>query len=311
VARRRSKILDFLVYLIVQVSVRLIQTAPWNFALKLADGLAWLAYHVDVRHRRIALENLHHAFPSMCPREADRIVRGVYRHFCEMIVEITKTPRVLNPWNLGQYIHYETDEEYRRVLDLLLSNRPLIFLTGHLGNWELYSYATGLFGVHMVAVARPLDNVYLDRFLRRFRRASGHRLADKNGDYDLIQQTLEQGGYLGLVGDQDAGQKGMFVNFFGRPASTFKSIALLSLEYRAPIVVAAGVRVGRPMRYSFRATEMIFPEEYETQPDAVRQITQRYTTALEDLVKQYPEQYLWLHRRWKHQPKARKKSAAA
>jgi KDO2-lipid IV(A) lauroyltransferase len=122
---------------------------------------------------------------------------------------------------------------------------------------------------------------------------------------------LRQGIGLGIVGDQDAGPRGLFVDFFGRPASTFKSIALLSLEYWAPILVFGAARVGQPMQYVIYFEDVILPEEYAGHPDATRAITQRYTRALEAMVRRHPEQYFWLHRRWKHQPQARKGKQAA
>jgi KDO2-lipid IV(A) lauroyltransferase len=100
------------------------------------------------------------------------------------------------------------------------------------------------------------------------------------------------------------------VDFFGRPASTFKSIALLSLEYNAPIMVFGAARIGHPLKYRVYFEDLILPEDYAGHVDPVRAITERYTQALERLVRRHPEQYFWLHRRWKHQPKVRGKKAA-
>jgi KDO2-lipid IV(A) lauroyltransferase len=184
-------------------------------------------------------------------------------------------------------------------------------LTGHFGNWEILSYVTGLVGFRGGIVARRLDNPYLDRFLGHFRRRTGLALLDKHADYGRMLDLLAQGQGIGLLGDQDAGPRGLFVDFFGRPASTFKSIALLSLEYSAPIFVFGAARVGQPMRYRIYLEDLILPEEYAGAPDAARAITLRYTRALERLVRRHPEQYFWLHRRWKHQPVARKSRRAA
>jgi KDO2-lipid IV(A) lauroyltransferase len=122
---------------------------------------------------------------------------------------------------------------------------------------------------------------------------------------------LKSGGLLGTLADQDAGQRGLYVNFFNRPASTHKAVAILALEHRVPILVFGTVRLDRPMHYQVIIEDAIFPEEYEARSDAIKAITQRYTTALENLVRQYPEQYFWLHRRWKHQPAVRARKQAA
>jgi KDO2-lipid IV(A) lauroyltransferase len=156
-----------------------------------------------------------------------------------------------------------------------------------------------------------LDNARLDAFLKRFRQGTGQEILDKNGDYDRIQQVLRDGGALAMLCDQDAGARGLFVDYFGRPASTFKSIALLSLEYQLPILVMGAARVGWPLRFRLYLEDVILPREHNGRPDAVREITERYTRALERMVRRHPEQYFWLHRRWKHQPPVRKAKKAA
>jgi Kdo2-lipid IVA lauroyltransferase/acyltransferase len=168
----------------------------------------------------------------------------------------------------------------------------------------------GLWGTRAGVIARRIDNPHLERFVRRFRQRTGQQVLDKNLDYPTILATLASGGNLGMVGDQDAGPRGLFVEFLGRPASTFKSIALLSLEYRAPILVMAAARVGHPLRYLLYLEDTILPEEYANDPGAARAITQRYSDALARMVRRHPEQYFWVHRRWKHQPKARPAKAA-
>jgi len=118
--------------------------------------------------------------------------------------------------------------------------------------------------------------------------------------------TEMRSGILAALADQDAGQRGLFVDYFGKPASTHKAVALLALEHRVPLAVTGTYKVRQPMGYEIATEEVIFPEDYDGKPDAIRAITQRFTSALERLVRLAPEQYFWLHRRWKHQPQARK-----
>ena len=310
--RKRSSIVDFLVYLAVRVVVCAIAALSWHRARGFADALAWLMHRVDKRHRQVAIENSKLAFPTWTDAEIDVHVRKTYEHFSLMLVEMIKAPRTMRKRNLETYFQYGDPADFDRVMKLLHSKRPLLFLGGHFGNWELFGFATGLFGTSISAIARPLDNPHLDRMLNQFRGNNGHRVVAKKGEYDQIHAVLEGGGNLGLLFDQDAGEKGLFVDFFGRPASTFKSIALLSLEYKAPLIVGGAVRVGEPMRYRVVVGDIIDPLEYEQNPNAVREITQRFTAALEKLIRENPEQYFWLHRRWKHSPPARKaKSKAA
>jgi KDO2-lipid IV(A) lauroyltransferase len=308
-AKERSKGVDYLVYLAVRVVVCVLQMLSYEAAVRLAGLLAWLAYAVDRRHRRVAADNLQKAFPALRDgRERDRLVRAVYRHFCALLMVIIHLPRKMRPSTWKGHVDVPGG---RRLVDLMLSGRPLLFVTGHFGNWELGGYVVGMFGFTTHAIARPLDNPYLDAFLRTFRERTGQRILAKQGDFERMQGVLDSGGVLATLADQDAGQRGLFVDFFGRPASTHKAVALLALEYGVTMAVVGVPRVGEPMRYRLELEDVIDPGEYAGRPDAVRAITQRFTSALERLVARHPEQYFWLHRRWKHQPKARVAKQAA
>jgi KDO2-lipid IV(A) lauroyltransferase len=308
-SKPRSAVADYGVYLLVRVVVCLIQALPWRAAYVLAGGLAWLAYHIDRRHRLVARENLNHAFPGQYDDAGlDRLVRRVYGHFCRLLVEIVQMPRRLHPNNWRR--HLDLGARGQEFVGALLFGRPLLLVTGHFGNWELSSWILGLLGFKIYPIARPLDNPYLDAYLRRFREATGQRVLAKHGDFNQMESVLSGGGILGTLADQDAGQRGLFVDFFGRPASTHKAVALLALEHRVPLLVAAAVKVGEPMRYRAVVEDLILPEEYDGRPDAVRALTQRFTSALERMIRRYPEQYFWLHRRWKHQPAQRRQRAA-
>jgi KDO2-lipid IV(A) lauroyltransferase len=309
-AKRRSRALDWAIYVLVRVAVCVVQVLSWRGALWLARGLARLAYRLDRRHRLVADDNVRHAFPHLEAPAVDRLVRGSYLHLTTMLVEMIRLPRILRRANLDHYVRHAHPDDLPRMLAWARSGRPCLALTGHFGNWEIVSYAAGMIGIRGGIIARRLDNPYLDRFLARFRRQTGLTILDKAADYGRILEVLAVGGGLGMVGDQDAGPRGLFVDFFGRPASTFKSIALLSLEYGAPILVLGAVRVGSPMQYRLYFEDLILPEDYAARPDAPRAITQRYTDALERMVRRHPEQYFWLHRRWKHQPQAQKSKNA-
>ena len=308
-AKKRSPVSDFLVYVLVRLLVCVVQAMSWTWALNMARGLAWLAYYLDRRHRLVAADNLRHAFPHLHEAEVDRMVRASYLHLTTMVVEMIRLPRLLHRHNIYDYVQHPP-EERRRLFSWKETGRPFLILTGHFGNWEILSYAAGMVGVRGGILARRLDNPHLDRFLARFRRKTGQVVLDKATAYQHLPQFLQDGAGLGMLSDQDAGPRGLFVNFFGRPASTFKSIALLSLEYEAPVVVVGAARVGRPMQYRFYFEDVILPEDYATRPDAALAITQRYTDALERMVRRHPEQYFWLHRRWKHQPQRKTKKAA-
>jgi len=304
----RSATADYAVYLVVRVVVAVLQALPERWAIGFGHLLGALAHRIDKRHREVARDNLRHAFPERDARQIDRLVRGCYRHFCTMVVEMVLLPRKfrLTNWNMRMRC-----PNARAFIDVLTTERPRMYLTGHFGNWELIGYSGGAFGASSHAIARTLDNPYLDQFLKKFRERTGQTILCKNGEFDRITEVLETGGILGTLADQDAGQRGLFVEFLNRPASTHKAVALMALEYRPLMLVVGAARVPEPWGYEIVVEDVIDPNDYADRPDAVEAITVRYTLALERLVRRYPEQYFWLHRRWKHQPQPRARKKAA
>jgi KDO2-lipid IV(A) lauroyltransferase len=303
--RPRNRIVDYLVYAAIRFLVAFVQMLSIEQAYALASGLGWILYRVDSRHRKVGMDNLAHAFGSRYSEEArDRIVRGVYTHFCMMLMEIVHAPRKLHLTTWRDWIELDG---LAPIMDVFLTgNRPIIVLTGHYGNWELAGYVFGMFGFPTYAVARTLDNPYLDRYLRAFRERTGQMLIPKTGGYEQMVDVLKANRALTFLADQDAGQRGLYVDFFGRPASTHKAMALLAIEHQALVAVGVARRIGPGFRYVIRCEELIDSANLTGTADDVRVLTQRFTSALERLIRQDPTQYLWLHRRWKHQPQARK-----
>ena len=306
-AKQRSRAVDFLVYVAVRVFVCIAQALSFETAAMFARWFAWIIYKFDKRHRLVAVENLQKSFPGqLTDAEIDRLVRHVYLFFCTMVVEILFMPRKLRVHNYKRSIVLVNP---CLLADIILRDGPKIIVTGHFGNWEMSAYALAMFGVRLHAIDRPLDNPYVDDFLRAFRERTGQKLLAKSEDIAQIESVVAAAGVLGIVGDQDAGQRGVFVDFFGRPASTHKGMAVLSLQHHAPIIVCGMPRIDG--MYRITPIDVIDPADYASVPDAVRVITQRFTAGLERLVRATPEQYFWVHRRWKHAPAKRRTRAAA
>ena len=307
--KRRRPAVDYLAYLAVRAVVAAAQAMTVEQSYAFADLLAKVLHAVDKRHRAIGVENLKMAFgDAYTDAERRQVVKNVYRHFCRMLMEMLHIPRKLR---LGNYRDRITLVGHGPVIDRLLDGGPVIMLTGHFGNWEMAGYLFGVFGFPPHSVARTLDNPHLDKFLRSFRERTGQKMIAKKGGYDEMLAVLRGGGILSFLADQDAGQRGMYVDFFGRPASTHKAIALLAIEHHAPVVVGYARRIGPGFRYEVGCDAIIEPGEWTGTADDARLLTQRYTSALERIIRRDPEQYLWLHRRWKHQPAAKKVKAAA
>ncbi len=302
----RRPAIDYAVYLAVRSFVCVIQALPMSLAFAVATLLAKLAYQVDRRHRVVAAENIQHAFPEKTEREVDTIVRRCYEHFCLLVVEIAILPRKLH---LDGWRTYCTIRNTKPIMDALLSRRPALLVTAHFGNWEMAGFSMGALGVRSYAIARVLDNPYLERYLKQFRQRTGQTIIAKKDDFARLTTVLTDGGKVATLGDQDAGPRGVFVDFFGRPASAHKAVALMAIEFQAKLVVIGVPRVGPNMQYDFLCNDVIDPADYADHPDAVKLITERYHAALEKMIRKYPEQYFWLHRRWKTRP-IQKRTAA-
>lgn len=263
-------------------------------------GQVW--WHVYPRSRERALENLRHALGTRySERDLQRIARESLEHFAQLyLVELVMTPRLINPWSWPRYVRLG---DLAPVLRELLVGRGAIMLTAHFGNYELSGFTIARLGIPITAVMRPLDNLLINEYLVRTREASGITLLYKKGVTEHAEEVLRRGGTLCFIADQDAGRKGVFAEFFGRPASWYKSIGLLAMQHRVPIVVGCAARVRAGFQYEISVEQIIRPEEWEAQQRPLEWVTQEYAAALERAIRRHPEQYLWAHRRWKTQPK--------
>jgi KDO2-lipid IV(A) lauroyltransferase len=308
-SKLRSNLLDRVVFTFVRLGIALVQMLTDSAASRLASFLGWFAYMIDRRHRRVADENLRFAYPHATDADRDRLVRRTFRHFASMAVELARMARGINRNSRTRFAPFAGRPD-EHVL-ALTSGRKVIMVTGHIGNWEVGSYCFGLFGLRYTAIARPLDNPYLENWLRTLRERTGQSFVAKKGEFDQIVNVLNEGRVLGIVADQDAGPKGLFVNFLGRPASTHKALALMALEHKALLVISGMPRVRWPRQYRGSPAAVIDAAEFADRPDAVRALTEAWTNALEQIIRQHPEQYFWLHRRWKSQPAVRRSRKAA
>jgi Kdo2-lipid IVA lauroyltransferase/acyltransferase len=285
----RNALLDWLVYVAVRLTVCVVQAMPDGVARGFADVLAAVAYRVDKRHRKVATENLTFAFPEKTPAEVTRLVQECYRHLATLVVEIAVLPKKLRVENWRRYASLVGGE---KVLPALFDDRPVLIVTAHFGNWEMAGYVLGLIGFRTHAIARVLDNPHLERFVRQFRQRTGQAILDKKDDYERIVGTLRAGGKVATLGDQDAGAKGVFVDFFNRPASSHKAVALLAMQYDALMLVVGipRVRGGERWHYHIVCEDVIDPREYATTGNAVKLMTQRYHDSLAAMIRRHPEQ---------------------
>ncbi len=298
---RKRRSLDYLVYLAVRVLICLVQAMPLEAAAHFARAAAWWMGHVLGVRRRVVDDNLRHAFPSLTPAQRDRLAQDMWEHLFLLVYEVTQASRKIHQTNWRQFAHLHNMD---RAVRLLIAGRPTVIVTAHFGNFEIGGFMLGILGFPTFTVARTLDNRYLDRFINRFRGATGQFIIPKNGGYDQILQVLARGGAMSFLADQYAGPKGCWVDFFGRPASAHKAIALLSLEHDAPIMVCSARRRERPMDFDVTLAAVADPRDAGNDTGTMRHLTQWYISRLEEMIREAPNQYWWLHRRWKDPPAA-------
>jgi Kdo2-lipid IVA lauroyltransferase/acyltransferase len=307
--------------LLEYVAFRGLIAIVWLMPVRVQRGLAWIVATLLCRvlprkmtRYDIATRNIRHSFGDQYSDvEIDRIIFNMWQHLVRLVCEIVQFPSRMSCENIFELIEFRNRDV---VVQALCSGRPVIMLGGHYGNWETSIATFGEFGFPMGVVARSLDNPYLDRWFRDFRESTGHVLIDKNGGGEEMQDRLQNGQHLALLADQDAGRRGVFAEFFGRPASTFKSIALMALHYDALICVGYAIRLPDEshrngwVKYELGCEGVFDPRDMTTK-DPVFELTQHYTSALERAIRRAPEQYFWVHRRWKSAPKQRAKKPPA
>jgi Kdo2-lipid IVA lauroyltransferase/acyltransferase len=301
-AKRSNKTLQYLAYLGFRALIFVFHLFPINANLRTARFLGWLWYRTLRRHRELARDHLRRSFGStMSEEEIDRTALRSCQQMAMMAMELLFTPRLITPWTWSKYIR--VGPEITAPIRYLLENKSgVIMVTGHYGNWELIGYAMACVGFDIAAVMRPLDNPYLNDYTVRTRGAGGLKLIYKKGMTEIAEEILQKGGSVGFIADQNAGHKGLFVDFFGRKASTYKSIGLLAREYNVPIMIGCARRVSNQLDYELEITRTIWPHEWKGRENEVLWITEEYTKAIEQFVRKDPSQYLWVHRRWKTRP---------
>lgn len=299
-ARNQSALVNWSQYLALRLAAAAMHTFPVNRNLASAEGLGTALYHYSRRHRERAHEHLRMAMPELPESRVAAIAEASMQHFLKLGTEVMFTTRLIQQDTWARHVRFNNLDE---SLDLVLSDRPTILVTGHYGNWEVLGYVMGLLGMDLSAVARPIDNPLVNRWLLGVRERRGMRVITKFGATDSMLEVLDHGGTLAFIADQNAGNKGMFVPFFDRLASTYKSIGLLALRYNAPVVCGYARRRPDGFGFDVGTADIIRPEDWQEAEDPLFYLTARYTRAIERMVREEPEQYLWLHRRWKSRPR--------
>jgi len=260
-----------------------------------------LLYRFDRRHRQRTESHLRLAFPGREEAWIRRVAAESFEHFVRLVTEVLHTPRQMTPANWSRHVRFGKVSE---GLAALTEPGPTLLVTGHVGNWEVVGHLLPMLGFEVDALARPIDNPLVNRWLLDIRQRRGLRVLTKWDATGRMLEVLDRGGTLGFIADQNAGDKGLFVPFFGRLASSYKSIALLAVDRRIPVLCGGAHRLEDGTGgYEMWMEDVIHPDAWAGHPDPVFYVTARYVRAIERMVRRRPAQYLWMHRRWKSRPR--------
>ena len=275
-----------------------------SFAWEGARALGTLAYRLGLR-RRAVLTNLAVAFPDVSEAERERICHACYRHFFSVVVDVILEQRMVRPANLFRKVRFtgwarDYLDRYGLAGFKERAHRVL-FLTAHLGNWELGSGAFGLMGIDIVPIFRAIRNPYVNRFVRGMRLVAHDKLIERRGAVPAMVAHNNSGGNIGMLFDQEA-VHGMSVPFFGLPSRTHKTPAILARDHAVKIFFGVMVREGDFLRYEARGELLDLSRQGADRIGDLREITTELMRRLEGEIRKNPEQYLWMHRRWKSRP---------
>jgi KDO2-lipid IV(A) lauroyltransferase len=292
-----QKIFDFLltIFLLKIRLISLILSAKCRN--RVGKWIGNFGYFLAAKRRKIAINNLEIAFPEKKAEEIEKIAKGSFQNLGITFFELFAMSS-LSEKKLQKMIDFDGGIE---LINRVNSRRKgMIFLSGHFGNWEIIAYSVGVFTkIPITIIVKPQANIFIDKFLNKFRTASGNEIVSMYKAARTIIDVITKGETIALLADQAATKdKDLFIDFFGRQASTHKVVGELALRYKIPIIMGFAVRQ-KDGKYKAEIFELEH-NDLENSIENVRKLTERHVKLLENIIKKYPEQWAWMHKRWKH-----------
>jgi KDO2-lipid IV(A) lauroyltransferase len=286
-------------YTLALLLIKLFGAMPRWIADRAAKTLARLGFYLAARQRRAGLHNLRMVFPEHSEEERKRILQGCFENLGRLLVEFTHFPD-LNKANISEFVVHDGLDNY---LEGLRRGRGVIFMTAHFGAWELSSFAHAVYGYPLKFVVRPIDNPRVEDLISNYRTASGNVPIQRRSAGRDILKSLRNNDAVGILFDQNTTRsEGVFAEFLGIPAATTPSIALFALRTGAAVVPGFLIWDAPLGKHRLRLDP---PVELINTGDLDRDVlenTKLFNKILEGYVRKYPEQWLWIHRRWKTRP---------
>jgi Kdo2-lipid IVA lauroyltransferase/acyltransferase len=292
--------IEWLQYTVAWTFVKLLGVLPRPVARSAASMATRLLLALMSKLQKTAEFNLRLAFPDWTEAKRTAVLKKMSRHLGWMAVEFARFPRY-NQKNIESVVVLDGHENF---LAGQSRGKGVIYLTGHIGAWELSSFAHALYGFPLHYMARPLDNKLVDALVNSYRGLSGNRPIYKNEAARVMLKVLKDTGTVGILADQNTmGAEGIFVDFFGTPACTTTGIARVALHTGASVVPSYAFWDENLRKYRLRFEP---PVELTRTGDLERDIasnTQKFTQVIEGIIRNYPDQWVWVHARWKNRPK--------
>lgn len=286
-------------YTLALALVKTFNAMPRAAALRSAKILARLGFRLARRQRLAGLHNLRMAFPELSDERRELILRGCFENLARLLVEFTHFPE-LNKGNISQFVIHDGLENYIAALQ---AGRGVIFMTAHFGAWELSSFAHAVYGYPLKFLVRPIDNKRVEQLISDYRTLSGNEPIGRKSAAREVLKALRRNEAVGILFDQNTTRsEGVFAEFFGIPAATTPSIALFALRTGAAVVPGFLIWDEGLKKHRLRLDP---PVELINTGDLSKDVlenTKRFNKILESYVRQYPDQWLWIHRRWKTRP---------
>src|SRR5262245_3228693 len=286
-------------YTLALLVIRLFALMPRGMAHRAAATLARAAFYFARRQRCAGFRNLEIAFPDLPHNERERILRGCFKNLARLLVEFTHFAE-LNKNTVCRYVVHDGLDNY---LEGLRRGRGVIFMTAHFGAWELSSFAHALYGYPLRFVVRPIDNPRVEKLISKYRSLSGNIPIGRRSAAREILNALRQNEAVGILFDQNTTRsEGVFAEFFGVPAATTPAIALFALRTGAAVVPGFLIWDESLGKHRLRLDP---PVELIDTGDLDRDVlenTRAFNKILESYIRKYPDQWLWIHRRWKTRP---------
>ena len=279
--------------------IKILGAMPRPLSRAFAIGISQVVYLLHFRLRQVGMRNLAMVLPEKSEAERARILRGVFASLGRQLAELCQFPKY-TPENIDEVVTYDGLENYERAY---ARRKGVLFLTAHFGGWELSAFAHSLHGHWLHIVMRPMDNQYIDRLLQNYRTMHGNKTVAKDDFVRGLLAAMKAGETVGILMDTNmTPPQGIFVDFFGIPACTASGLARIALRTDAAVVPGFTIWDPALRKYRLRfdpALELI--RSGDLQADIAAN-TQLFTRVIEDYVRKYPEQWLWVHRRWKTRP---------